>query len=646
MIAAAVVGTVSSALLAIWLFSPSMKEFAGLAMKANTAVGMLSTAGALAMLSTREPSEAQARLGRGLSATALLLGAVTGLEYLTGADLGIDQLLVDDFVGQESRPFPGRMSSVTASSFCLLGLALLALDIPRDKTRLHWASILTLPVLLVSLIAIAGYLYGVRNAYHLAPHIRLAGPTASCFLLLGIGTLMARPHRGLVRYFAEGRLSRTAARRLLPAVVVIPFVFGWLVVAGEKAGLFGLELGTGLFTVSLVVVLVAVVWVDARALNTLDRAREKSEGLFRSFFSLGLVGMTQTDPATGSLLRMNSKMEEITGRSMADFEHMTMGDITHPDDRARDGAAFREIFLGQRSTYSTAKRYIRKDGHIVWAILNAAAVRLPLTGKVTVVSVIQDITSLKETQEQLAEALRLREQFLGIASHELKTPLTALLLQIQGLHRLMAADPSLKCHASRLERAAAAALRLDRLIHELLEVSRIAAGRLQLEPERFDLGRLVEEVVDRFSDIAPRNEAPISVRTDDGIRGSWDRFRIDQVVTNLLSNALKYGAGHPVEVVAQRQDGHAVIMVRDHGIGIPKDQQQRIFGRFERTAQVRSYGGFGLGLWIAHEIVVLSGGTIEVESDVGQGACFTVRLPAETGPRSRSTAEGAASTSR
>jgi signal transduction histidine kinase len=113
------------------------------------------------------------------------------------------------------------------------------------------------------------------------------------------------------------------------------------------------------------------------------------------------------------------------------------------------------------------------------------------------------------------------------------------------------------------------------------------------------------------------------------IHGSWDRSRIDQVVTNLLSNALKYGAGHPIEVIAGKQDGAAVIAVRDHGLGIAKDQQRRIFGRFERSVEPRSYGGFGLGLWIAHEIVMQSGGTIDVESSEGNGACFTVRLPAE-----------------
>jgi PAS domain S-box-containing protein len=630
MVAAALVGAVTTPLLAIWLFSPSLKEFSAFTMKANTAVAMLLSSCSLAILSRAEPSNGAHRSwGRWLAAAVLLLGAATGVEYLAGADFGIDQLLVDDFLSDESRPFPGRMSPIAATCFCLLGMALLVLDVPSSSPRVHLTSVLTLPLVLVSLIAMTGYVYGVHNFYQLGPYIRIAWPTASCFLLLGIGTLMARPHRGPVKYFANARLSGLAARRLLPAVVVIPLAFGWLVVWGQQDGLFGIELGTALFAVSLVVVLGTVVWVDARALESTDREREMSEGLFRSFFNLGLVGMAQTDPTTGRFLRVNSKMEEITGRSWDELAEMTLGDVTHPDERARDRDAFRAMLLGKRSTYSVEKRYIRKDGQIVWVIVNSAAVRMPPGNEVKVVAVIQDITFLKEAQEKLAEALRLREQFLGIASHELKTPLTALLMQIQGVHRLMVADPTLARYASRLERAVAAGLRLERLIHELLDVSRLAEGRLRLEPEPFELGSLVEEIVDRFSEIALPSESPIAVRTEKDIRGSWDRSRIDQVITNLLSNALKYGAGRPIEVVAQMKRGAAVIAVSDHGIGIRKDQQQRIFGRFERSVETRTYGGFGLGLWIAREIVALSGGTIDVESAEGEGACFTVRLPVE-----------------
>jgi PAS domain S-box-containing protein len=632
-IVAAGVGLLAAGLVAIWLFNPAAKEFSGRTMKFNTAAGLLAAATALGLLS-RATSVRERRWGRGFAGAVLLIGGATAIEYLTGWNLGIDERLVADFVIEENRRFPGRMSPIAATCFCLLGLALSTLDVPVAKSRVHWASVFTLPLLLVSLVAIAGYIYGVRDFYQLGRHIRIAWPTATSFLALGIGTLMARPDRGPVRYFANARLSGMAARRLLPAVVVIPLAFGWLNVFGQKNGVLGVEIGSALFAVSLVVVLGVVVWIDARALDVTDQEREKSEGLFRSFFNLGLVGMAESDAVTGKILRANTKMEEITGLSAAELKKSTIDDITHPDDRERGRAAFREMLEGRRPAYTAENRYIRRDGQSVWGIINVAVVRTPPGDRVTFVGVLQDITFLKEAQDKLAAALRVREEFLGVASHELKTPLTALLLQVQGVQRLMGADPALARYESRLARAAAAGLRLQELIHALLDLSRIAEGRLRLETDRFELGSLVEEVVGRFSEVAAPAETLIDVRVEENIFGTWDRLRIDQVVTNLLSNALKYGAGRPIEVTAKKERGTAVIAVRDYGIGIPKAEQCRIFERFERHVGTRSYGGFGLGLWIAREIAVLSGGAIDVESSEGEGSCFTVRLPAETEPRS------------
>jgi signal transduction histidine kinase len=178
----------------------------------------------------------------------------------------------------------------------------------------------------------------------------------------------------------------------------------------------------------------------------------------------------------------------------------------------------------------------------------------------------------------------------------------------------------------RLEKASLAGTRLERLIDELLDVSRITAGRLQLEPAPMQLDELVREVVDRFLDQAASSGCVITVEAEPVV-GTWDRARIDQVVSNLVANALKYGRGQPVEVAVGAKNGSAVLRIVDHGIGIAAEEQQRIFERFERAVANRDFGGFGLGLWIARQIVETSGGTIEVASAPGAGATFTVRLP-------------------
>jgi signal transduction histidine kinase len=235
------------------------------------------------------------------------------------------------------------------------------------------------------------------------------------------------------------------------------------------------------------------------------------------------------------------------------------------------------------------------------------------------------------------EAVRLRDVFLSIASHELKTPLTTLLLQSQALVRdvTRSGAPSPDRSGDRfqerlLKRSAhieKQVLRLEELVNELLDVSRITAGRLELKPSEFDLVELVQEVIARFEDEAVRAGSSMTLVAPDGARGSWDRLRLDEVLTNLVSNALKYGAGRPIAVEVEVESGTVRIRVRDRGIGIAPEHQGRIFERFVRLVPERAYKGFGLGLWITRQIVEAHGGTIRVTSETGEGSVFVVELP-------------------
>lgn len=236
------------------------------------------------------------------------------------------------------------------------------------------------------------------------------------------------------------------------------------------------------------------------------------------------------------------------------------------------------------------------------------------------------------------DAVRARDEFLSIASHELKTPLTTLQLQIQGLLRKTqggAPDPPLEVIAPRLLTAERQVDRLTDLINNLLDISRITAGRLDLELEPVDLTAVVRESVGRAREEFVRAACPVRVEADGACMGQWDRMRVEQVVTNLLSNAVKYGAGQPIEISISGDEASARLIIRDHGIGIPPEHQARIFERFERAVSDRHYGGLGLGLWIVHRIVDALGGRILVESESGKGSLFTVTLP--RAPRKRRT---------
>jgi PAS domain S-box-containing protein len=227
-------------------------------------------------------------------------------------------------------------------------------------------------------------------------------------------------------------------------------------------------------------------------------------------------------------------------------------------------------------------------------------------------------------------AVAARDEFLSIASHELRTPLTALRLALENMRRVSSREAIERLPPQYVERVLATAerqgQRLEKLVAALLDVSRIHMGRLELEVEEAELGAVVADAAAQLEDEAAQTGSILRLKGD-VVRGYWDRLRVSQVVTNLLSNAVKYGGGKPVEVEYGPRDGRAFLVVRDHGIGIDPADQPQIFERFERAVSSRNYGGLGLGLYIVKRIVEAHGGTIAVESMLGEGASFRVELP-------------------
>jgi PAS domain S-box-containing protein len=229
------------------------------------------------------------------------------------------------------------------------------------------------------------------------------------------------------------------------------------------------------------------------------------------------------------------------------------------------------------------------------------------------------------------EAVRLRDEFLSIASHELKTPLTPLSLKLQMLMREVRRQPDSpfrKAVEDYIAVGTRQVKKLSELVSDLLDVARIAGGRLRLELEEVELGALAREVVARYEpEAAKAGSALVLDEAPAAVIGHWDRLRLEQVITNLVDNAIKYGAGKPIHIHLEAQEGQAVLRVRDEGIGIAPEHLSRIFERFERAVSERHYGGLGLGLYITRTIVEAMGGRIQVESMPGLGALFTVRLP-------------------
>jgi two-component system OmpR family sensor kinase len=228
--------------------------------------------------------------------------------------------------------------------------------------------------------------------------------------------------------------------------------------------------------------------------------------------------------------------------------------------------------------------------------------------------------------EELREAIRVRDDFLAIATHELRNPLTPILL---GLQLIRAAEKSkdgakLTHELDRLERQIKHFVARTKT---LLEVAQIASGKFHLDPSKLNLSELIAEVVNDYMPLAVRSGSELSVDLQNDVIGSFDRTAMSGIVENLLSNAIKYGQGKPIEVALTATAEMARITVRDNGIGIDDRDKARIFERFERAVGRQVQSGFGIGLWLSRSYVELMGGSITVFGEPGAGSLFTVSLP-------------------
>jgi PAS domain S-box-containing protein len=371
------------------------------------------------------------------------------------------------------------------------------------------------------------------------------------------------------------------------------------------------------------------------AAEVLDSVRRQNE-LVLNAVGEGICGFD----AEGRVLFVNPaacrisgfKREELMGQPGHALLHHTRADGRHC---AGEDCDLYAVMRGR------AARAI--DGEVLW---RRDGTSVPIEGMGTLLHGGQDIASVMVFRDvterlqierergrlvrELEEAISARDDFLSIASHELRTPLTPIRLSVQSLKRkgqsLAAVIPKgLTAQLDTMDRQVG---RLDTLINELLDVSRITVGRMDLELTEFDLSTLVREVVARFQQELDWGHHQVTLEVAGPIVGRWDRLRLDQVVSNLLSNAMKYGGERKLIVLGAVATATGVeLSVRDHGLGISPEDQERIFERFERLISVRHFGGFGLGLWIVRQIVEAHGGNVRVASTPGEGSTFTVEVP-------------------
>jgi len=287
-----------------------------------------------------------------------------------------------------------------------------------------------------------------------------------------------------------------------------------------------------------------------------------------------------------------------------------------PEDAPAWTAGWRAGLSGTR-VFELECRLRRHDDVYRWHLCRA----VPETENGRIVAWLGTFTDC----DDLKRAVQARDEFLSIASHELRTPLTTLQLQLQSLERGLAGAPDVI--SRKLDSCLRQGGRLVTLVDSLFDFSRITSGKLTLNRQHFDLATAVREVATRLAELAARSGTTVSVEAERVIEGFWDRLRIEQVIENLVNNAIKYGANSPVTLVVTADDQTARIAVTDRGPGIPTEDLPRIFGPFERATSHVSFSGLGLGLYIAREYTGAHGGTIAASSVPGKSTTFTIALP-------------------
>lgn len=347
--------------------------------------------------------------------------------------------------------------------------------------------------------------------------------------------------------------------------------------------------------------------------------------------SYDFISMTSME---GKILYLNEVAREILGiDKAADISKLARRDFFFDEDLGFLKDVIIPSTLKEGSWVGEVRLRNFATGEPVWVHYNSFVTKDEVSLEVTGFGAIaRDLTEIKRREKELVRALRTRDEFLSIASHELKTPLTSLKLQSQMFLRSLERGDSAFQKTEKLRGMAIQSnelvSRLSRLIEDMLDVSRIRTGRLSLERNPVDLLGVTQSVIEslQYQIQTSGSDAP-TISGEPGILGNWDPFRLEQVLKNLITNAIRYGRGKPIRIAISRQGNFGRVQVIDQGYGIEPHDLERIFIRFERAIDASEVSGMGLGLFIAKEIIQLHDGKISVESEVDKGSTFTVDLP-------------------
>ncbi len=637
----AAIGTIAIAICTLigWQFdNEALKRvFPNLvAMNPATAVGFICAAIGLVLMARGDRSAVVLRIGRALAGGAALTG-VLKLVSLLVSDVGVDQWLFSSKLDGVNDALPNRMAPNTALCFVMIGLAVALIDW-RTRWRQQPAQLLAVATAFLALVAIIGYAYSVTSLYGVGSFIPMALHTAVGFLALSIGALAARTGEGAMALITGRDAGGMLARRLLPAVILIPPALGWLRLTGERMGFFDGSTGVSLLIVSTMLLFIALIWHTAGLLGDFERSLRRLAAIVESSHDAVI-----SEDLEGRILSWNLGAESLFGYRADEILGQPISLLVPAENPDEVPQLIARIIRGEQVNHYETVR-IAKDGRRLDISLTLSPIYDEQDRVVGVSKIARDITDQKRGEAELARAKlaaedsnRTKSEFLANMSHEIRTPMMA----IVGYTDLLA-DAN-QTHGQRLERVNVIRRNADHLltlINDILDLSKIEAGEMVTERVRCSPCQVLSDVVSLMRVKAEQKSLALKTHVDGVIPETiqTDPTRLRQVLLNLVSNAIKFTDSGQVRITSrliESRPGEGSMLefrVSDSGIGLTDEQMGRLFRPFTQadSSTTRRFGGTGLGLAISQRLAHMLGGRIEVHSRPGQGSTFTLTIA--TGP--------------